>query len=168
MKTTLLVAWTEKDRLIGCKNGLPWKITKDLKLFQERTKGHTVIFGLTTYSNLPVKPLKGRLNIVVTPTFLEIPSILPRKTALAPACGVKEAIDLSCHNYPKNDIFICGGASIYKQALEQDLVDQMLVSVIPGHYTGDIYFPEFPDMWDREIVEQYDEFFVERWTKEMK
>ena len=68
MKTTLLVAWAEEsNRLIGSKNGLPWKIPRDLKLFKERTKGQIVIFGLTTYENLPFKPLYERVNIVIAP-----------------------------------------------------------------------------------------------------
>jgi dihydrofolate reductase len=155
-----LVAWAdESDRLIGSKNGLPWNIPKDLQLFKERTKGNTVIFGLTTYTNLPIKPLPGRVNLVVTPEYLEIPSELPRNT---------EAIEFSRINHPKNKIFICGGASIYKQALEKNLVDEMLVSVIPGKHDGDTYFPDFPHLWDRQVIEEYDDFVVERWTMETK
>jgi len=165
-KTILLTAWDD-NRLIGNGSGLPWKIPRDLKLFQKRTKGHTIIFGLNTYNGLPRRPLEGRVNIVVTPEFLEIPS-LARDTALIPACGVKNAIDISRFGYPKNKIFICGGASIYKQALEQDLVDEMLVSIIPGKHEGNVFFPEFPHVWDRRVIEEYNEFVVERWTKETK
>jgi dihydrofolate reductase len=165
MKTTLLVAWAEEsNRLIGSKNGLPWKIPQDLKLFKERTLGHTVIFGLTTYRNLPVKPLPARVNIVVSDEAT--PDYLPPDLIFVG--GIKEAIDYSRRCYPKRQIFICGGASIYKQALEQDLVDEMLVSQIPGKWEGDIRFPEFPHIWDREVIEEYDDFVVERWTRETK
>ncbi|MCK9458409.1 MAG: dihydrofolate reductase [Proteobacteria bacterium] len=189
MKTTLLVAWAEEsNRLIGSKNGLPWKVPRDLKLFKERTSGQTVIFGLTTYENLPFKPLLYRVNIVVAPEgesgytkyscSIDGEQCLRRVklgkvnemfgTQVVFIAGVKEAVDFARQNYPERGIFICGGASIYKQALELDLVDEMLVSQIPGKYEGDTFFPEFPHMWDREIIEEYEGFVVERWTKETK
>jgi dihydrofolate reductase len=164
---TLLVAWDEQ-RLIGKGSGLPWNIPFDLRLFKRRTKNNTVIFGLNTYNGLPKKPLSGRFNIVVTPEFLEVNSAFPPNTSLAPASSVKDAINKSRLYSPNNEIFICGGASIYQQALDQDLVDIMLVSIIPGEYEGNVYFPKFNYMWDRVVVEKYDEFVVEKWTKETK
>ena len=38
------------------------------------------------------------------------------------------------------DLMICGGASIYKQAL--GVADRMLLSRIPGKHVGDTYFPD--------------------------
>jgi dihydrofolate reductase len=167
METILLAAFDD-FKLIGNQNKLPWNIPNDLKLFKERTLGNTVIFGRKTYDNLPKKPLKGRNNIIVTSQFLEVPEMLPKNTTIAVVLGVKEAIQYSKYIYPKNNIFICGGASIYKQALEQSLVDYMLISHIPGKYDGDIYFPEFDHMWDIEIWETYEDFNVEKWTIETK
>ena len=167
-KVTLLVAWND-DRLIGRGTGkLPWNLPEDLKLFQQRTSGQVVIFGLNTYNGLPQKPLKGRFNIVITPEFLEIPGELPRNTRLAPACGIQDAISIARYACPSKEIFICGGASIYKQALEQDLVDRMLISVVPGVHQGDVYFPDFPGVWNRFVVEEYENFKVEEWTKDEK
>jgi dihydrofolate reductase len=160
---TLLVAWDDY-KLIGKDNGLPWHIPEDLKLFKKRTKGQTIVMGLKTYNGLPKKPLPDRTTIVVMmPEELETFD----KTAFV-AFGIKEAIDLSKKLFPDKEIFICGGASIYKQALEQNLVNRMLVSVIPGIYHGDTYFPEFPHIWERMIVEEYNEFIVEQWTREEK
>jgi len=164
---TLLVAWDEQ-RLIGKGSGLPWNIPFDLKLFNKRTKNNTIIFGLNTYNGLPKRPLPGRFNIVVTPEFLEVNNTFPPNTSLAPASGVKDAIDKSRLYSPNNEIFICGGASIYQQALDQDLVDRMLVSVIPGYYDGNVYFPEFSGIWNKIIIERYKELYVEEWTKDEK
>jgi hypothetical protein len=44
----------------------------------------------------------------------------------------------------------------------------MLVSVIPGIHEGDVHFPEFPGVWERRVVEKYNEFVVEEWTREEK
>jgi len=47
---------------------IPWKSKKDLKFFYNKTKNNVVIMGRNTYFSLPdeVKPLKNRLNIVLT------------------------------------------------------------------------------------------------------
>ena len=166
---SLLVAWDDY-RLIGSTKYpyLPFNITEDLKLFKKRTFGNTIILGKNTWDYLPKRPLPGRFNIVVTSKFLTIPSEFPPNTSLAPASGVKDAIDKSRLYSPNNEIFICGGASIYQQALDQDLVDRMLVSVIPGYYDGNVYFPEFSGIWNKIIIERYKELYVEEWTKDEK
>ena len=37
--------------------------------------------------------------------------------------------------------FIAGGASIYKQALEMDLVDEMIITEIDNKFEADTFFP---------------------------
>jgi dihydrofolate reductase len=173
MQVTLLTAWDE-NRLIGNGSGLPWFVSEDLKLFKIRTHRQTVVFGLKTYMGLPYKPLPRRVNAVVMFKEEYENFKFPRYTessqsyVIAAINGVKEAINLSKRCFPDNEIFICGGASIYKQALEQDLVDRMLVSVIPGEHEGDVYFPEFSGIWNRHVVERYNEFYVEEWIKDEK
>ena len=51
------------------------------------------------------------------------------------------------------DLYISGGASIYKQALRY--VDEHIISRIPGKHTGETYFPSF---------EEYD-FHLEKETQ---
>jgi len=45
---------------------LPWRISSDLKSFKAITMGKPVIMGRKTWESLPVKPLPGRMNIVLT------------------------------------------------------------------------------------------------------
>ena len=80
------------------------------------------IFGKNTYENLPIKPLLGRLNIVCSSSYkiekdgdvLRVPSL-------------EEAIK-QCGNTER--VFVCGGASVYKYALEHDLIDIMYLTRI--------------------------------------
>ena len=51
------------------------------------------------------------------------------------------------------DLYISGGASIYKQALPY--VDELIISRIPGKHTGETYFPS---------IEEYD-FHLEKETQ---
>lgn len=110
------------NNIIGHNGQLPWHSKQDLHFFKQMTMGHPCIFGKNTYENLPVKPLPGRLNIVCSSSYkiekdgdvLRVPSL-------------EEAIK-QCGN--ADQVFVCGGASIYKYALEHDLIDIMYLTRI--------------------------------------
>ena len=168
MQVTLLTGWDDY-RLIGKGSGLPWHIPEDLKAFKRRTKGQIIIMGLKTYNGLPKKPLPDRTTVVVmTPEEFKEFGIPPANVSVS--FGVKEAVVWARQiaQVEMKEVFICGGRSIYQQALEQDLVDRMIVSIIPGKYEGDVYFPEFPGVWNRYVIEEYDDFIIEEWTKDEK
>ena len=168
MRVTLITGWDD-NRLIGNGSGLPWHISEDLKVFKNRTKGQVIIMGLRTYNGLPKKPLPDRVNVVIMTEEEFHDFIIPKEGhVVVPFYGVKEGIKMAQRLWPDKEIFICGGRSIYQQALEQDLVERMLISIIPGEHEGDVYFPAFPGLWNRTIIEEYDEFKVEEWTKDQK
>ena len=60
-----LIAAMAKNRVIGDKGEIPWKIPGEQKLFKKFTMGHAVIMGRKTYESIG-QPLSGRTNIVVT------------------------------------------------------------------------------------------------------
>ena len=52
---------------IGYGNRLLVSIPADMKFFREKTMGHVIVMGRHTLESFPGgKPLKGRLNIVLT------------------------------------------------------------------------------------------------------
>lgn len=54
----------------GTANGLPWERNKaDMEHFKESTSGGAVLMGYKTFETLGSKPLKDRLNIVLTNDF---------------------------------------------------------------------------------------------------
>jgi dihydrofolate reductase len=55
-----------RNGVIGQEGRLPWRISSDLKSFKAITAGKPVIMGRKTWESLPVKPLPGRTNIVLT------------------------------------------------------------------------------------------------------
>ena len=60
-----------KNRGIGFKNQLPWKLTLDMHRFKKLTignKNNAVIMGRNTWESLPLKfrPLPKRTNIILT------------------------------------------------------------------------------------------------------
>ena len=62
----------DKNWGIGKGNDLMFSIPKDMKFFRETTKGKVVVMGLNTLRSFPNgKPLKNRINIVLSPDDVE-------------------------------------------------------------------------------------------------
>ncbi len=128
----LIWAMTE-DRLIGNKNLIPWHVKEDLLYYKEKTKGQTVLMGENTYDSLKsyykTKPLPYGKIYVASLSDREFND------------GIKVTDVVSFLENIDEDIFVVGGASIYKLALSK--ADRLYISIIKGKYEGDTYFPEF-------------------------
>ncbi|WP_371226612.1 dihydrofolate reductase [Roseovarius sp. 2305UL8-3] len=61
-----LVVARDRNGAIGKDGDIPWRAPEDLKMFQRETLGGALIMGRNTWESLPVKPLKNRLNCVVS------------------------------------------------------------------------------------------------------
>jgi len=128
-----------ENRVIGINNKLPWHLPADLRHFRRLTTGHPVIMGRRNYESIG-KPLPDRTNIVVTrnPDYR------------AAGCLVTHSLD-DAMNSAGNDseIFIIGGAEIYRQAF--DRANRIFITLIHARIEGDTYFPEFEGPPWREI-----------------
>ena len=65
MKISLIAA-IGKNRGLGKSGKIPWHISEDFKRFKQITLNHPIIMGRKTWESLPIKPLPGRYNIVIT------------------------------------------------------------------------------------------------------
>ena len=61
-----LVVARARNGAIGRENTIPWHAPEDLKFFQRETLGGVIIMGRNTWDSLPFKPLKNRVNLVVS------------------------------------------------------------------------------------------------------
>ena len=127
--------------VIGKDGNMPWHYPADLQRFKRLTMGGVVIMGRVTWESLPVKPLPGRLNLVGTsrPDDLELPD------GVLACPGLKAALAAAEARAPGKDIWIIGGARLYKEALAHaDLIDMTHVpDVVEGE--GLVFFPELPE-----------------------
>ena len=135
MMVSMVVAIAENNA-IGKDNQLLWHLPKDLKHFKTITSGHTVIMGRKTFDSVG-KPLPNRRNIVITRnTELSIESVEvvhDLATALA-LCTTEQ------------EVFIVGGAEIYKQAMAD--TDRIYLTVVHANFEADTFFPEIDkDIW---------------------
>lgn len=135
----LIVAYA-KNRVIGNKGQIPWRIKGEQKRFRELTTGNVVIMGRRSYEEIG-RPLPNRYTIVVSNTQKF------EAENCTTAGSLEEAIRIA--DKSKN-IYISGGAGLYKEAI--DIVDVMYVTEIDAVIEGDTYFPEFDaEQFDREV-----------------
>lgn len=148
-KISLIVARAQ-DSAIGRNNDLLWKIKDDLRLFKQTTAQHVVIHGRKSFESIGF-PLPNRTNIVIT----------RNKNYTAAGAFVthslNEALELGEKLEKCGEIFILGGAEIYRQAM--DVVDRMYVSEVEARFPdADAYFPEPNfDTWQKVNCQSYEQ-----------
>ena len=157
----IIIAAMSENRVIGKDNALPWSLKEDMARFKKLTVGYPCIMGNKTWVSLskrplPRRPLPGRLNIIIS-----------RSLAIAVAPGppvffsLQDAIQ-RCAGHEK--IFICGGASIYREALA--LADKIELTVIHRQYEGDVFFPEInPTVWSKTNTVDFDDYSFISYSK---
>lgn len=132
-----IVAAVALNGVIGKDGKLPWHFTEDMKHFRSLTTGHYVIMGRKTWDSLGRRPLPKRTNVVVTST----PEAIATRNVDVLAGKSLEDVIRFFKDSPKDiELFIIGGASIYKEALP--IADRMVITHISKEYEGDTFFPE--------------------------
>ena len=142
MKITLIAAMDGKDG-IGKNGTLPWNIPEDLQHFKEYTSGKVCVMGRKTWDSLPVKPLLGRYNWVLTESggTKELIAMVDSNDNFM--CSAMDyLLDMIRYKGINTDeLCIIGGASIYEQFMP--FATHMVLTHINGDYNCDTFFPEF-------------------------
>lgn len=140
MTVTLVVAVGDNG-VIGRDGGMPWPRTGDMRQFKELTWGHPVVMGRATYESIG-RPLPGRTSIVLT----RDPDWAPGHPDVVVAHDLADALVRAAALDP--EVFLIGGARVYAEALEGDLVDRMVVTHVPLSPEGDAFLaPVDPARW---------------------
>jgi dihydrofolate reductase len=153
----IIIAAISENNVIGKDNAIPWSIKEDLAHFKELTLGWPCIMGRKTWESLPKRPLPGRLNIIVSGSLKNANLVSPGVTESTKVkiCSSLSAAIEHCAAYQK--IFICGGASIYHEAIP--LAHTMELTHIHSSYDGDTFFPPIdPTVWVKTASVDFDKF----------
>lgn len=131
------------NKVIGDHLSIPWHLKADLIRFRVTTTGHAMIVGRTTWEMIKQayqsrgKPLPDRMTIILTNN--------PAYTVTEKNCYVvhsmEEAIELGKKLEP-TEIFIAGGASIYKLGLP--FANRLMLTLVHLTVKGDASFPDYP------------------------
>ena len=129
-----IIAAVARNRAIGHENKLIYWLPNDLKRFKTLTTGHTIIMGRNTFLSLPKGALPNRRNIVLT-----------RSQKAFPGCDVYTSLEEALAHCDKDeDVYIIGGASVYRQALP--LADRLcLTEINDTPEKADTFFPPYDD-----------------------
>lgn len=174
MKHFKAIAAMSQNRVIGAAGKIPWYLPDDFKWFKQTTMGHVIVFGRKTFESLG-RPLPHRKNLVLTrhPQSLikRHPEIFgqyhewrggqflkqPYQFHFS-KLGEKQETEIFIFNsldklnpgeFP-NDIFICGGAEIYAEALPR--CSDLYLTLVKRDVEGDAFFPEFENKFN--LVEE--------------
>lgn len=132
----------DKGFPIGKNGQIPWHNSADMKWFKETTTGHTVIMGRKTYESIG-HPLKNRRNIVIS-------SSLKSKDGVEVFPSLEDALTTV---QPSEIVYIIGGATLYKYAIEHGLANRLLIDFIAEEVSdADAFFPDIvtDNSWEEE------------------
>lgn len=125
--------WAEdKNKLIGQEGKLPWHLPNEMKHFVNVTMNDVVVMGRKTYESIPNRPLKNRVNIILT----------NNKSYEAPGAIVlhsKEEIMEYVKDLDK-PVHIIGGTTLFDLFIDE--VDLLYRTVVDEEFIGDTYMPD--------------------------
>ncbi len=117
---------------IGKHNDLMFRLPKDMKFFRETTSGKVVVMGRNTLLSFPNgKPLKNRINIVLSPS--DIGGDVVTVHNLDELFGEIE-------KYPPEDVYVVGGASVYRTLIPY--CTEVLVTKVDADGGAEVFVPD--------------------------
>lgn len=135
-KPLKMIVATDANYGIGKNGDLLFHIPEDLNFFKNVTMGNVVVMGRTTFESLGSKPLKGRINIVLTSNT----DLISDSTNLF-FMNIKQFEHWLENNAPDDkDVFIIGGGQVYEHYI--DRCDTLYITTYNKAFSNvDTYFP---------------------------
>ena len=143
-----LIAAVCKGGGIGKNNTLPWKIKEDLIQFSKLTRGNgnnAVVMGRKTWESLPNGAMIGRDNIVLSNTLTFEEKIAGNH--ITKSFSRIDDVNNFCLLKKYDQVWVIGGATIYKIFLDAGLIDVCSITYIGKEFSCDTTFPEFDKSW---------------------
>jgi dihydrofolate reductase len=136
--------------VIGRDGDLPWRLSGDLAFFKRTTMGKPVIMGRKTWDSLPIKPLPGRMNIVLSRdgSFEPTGSIACEDFSEAVQIGREQAADDGVE-----EVCVIGGAALFALALPK--ARRIYLTEVEAEIDGDTHFPDFDQTQWREVRREH-------------
>jgi len=162
---------------IDSKNGLskngdiPWKSKTDMLFFMNKTINNIVIMGKNTFFTIPKehRPLKNRLNIVLTSTpnlYVEKNVIFTNKNDIYQDILNNKNIYCEIYDFLKKDfkIFFIGGKTIYNQYIP--LCETIWITYIKHNYNCDLFMDyDYSKQFTEELYKEDDELKIVKYTR---
>jgi dihydrofolate reductase len=131
------IAAMSLNRVIGAGSRIPWHIPEDFKWFKQMTTGQVIVMGRKTFEAIG-KPLPNRQTLVLSRSSQSIQGV--------ETISSLSQIDPADAAFAGRNIFICGGAEVYQQALP--MCSDLYLTLVKRVVEGDILFPSFEEHFD--------------------
>lgn len=119
-----------RNGVMGKDNGMPWRLPRDMAFFKQQTIGKTIVMGRKTWESFGSRPLKDRVNVIMTRD----------KEFTAQGAQVIHSLEEALEYANNQELMIIGGAQIYEKWLPY--ADRLLVTRIDEDFEGDTVFPD--------------------------
>ena len=139
-----LVVARARNGVIGRDGDLPWRLRSDLQRFKAITIGKPCIMGRKTWESLPLRPLPGRLNIVLTRD--ESYEAEGRSRGALVCTSLDEAIEIAreqAQDDGLDEICVIGGTALFEKALPR--AKRLYITEVDAEVEGDALFPVFDE-----------------------
>ena len=153
MRVTAIAA-IGRNRELGLRNELLWRIPEDLQRFRDLSRGHPVIMGRVTFDSIVAalgKPLPGRTSIVITRDPTKLGEYVKRVDVI-PALSIDDALRTAAEAPGSDEVIIAGGAQIYELALPH--TEMLRLTIIDATHEADSFFPSYEDAFTDVIAEE--------------
>ncbi len=139
-----LVVARGRNGVIGREGDLPWRLRSDLQRFKAVTMSKPCLMGRKTWESLPLKPLPGRLNLVLT---RDESYETEGKAKGALVCAtLDEAIEIARETAEEDgvdEICVIGGTALFAAALPR--ARRLYLTEVDAAPEGDATFPAFDE-----------------------
>lgn len=117
------------DNVIGIGPHIPWRVSSDFKRFRRLTEEQYLVAGQTTYETFPNRTLPNRKIIILTFNENYEVSDPENHTVVTDVRELKEF---------EHDLYLAGGASIYKLFMLNESAKLVPDIVVDSMYCGDL------------------------------
>lgn len=148
-----LVVARGSNGVIGRDGDLPWRLRSDLQRFKAITIGKPCIMGRKTWESLPLRPLPGRLNVVLTrdegwgeegqAKGALVCRTLDEAIEIAREQAMEDGVDEIC---------VIGGAALFAAVLPR--AKRLYITEVDAAPEGDVRFPAFDEAAWTEVADE--------------
>ena len=128
---------------IGKNNNLLFSLKKDMAFFRQTTTGKVVVMGAKTFQTFPNGALPNRVNIVLDHQGNNHDGATTVTTV--------EDLFALLQNYNTDDVFVIGGATVYKLLLNH--CQTAYVTKVQADGDAEVFFPNLDEMESWQLVE---------------
>lgn len=149
------IAACDPNGVMGKNGKLPWHCPEDLRHFSQTIGNSPLIMGHKTYQTLPSHYFENRSTIIFS-----------RKKH--PSTQQKKFVT-SLDDLEIDTAYVIGGAEIFRLFLENNLIDEFILTKLKKVYDGDTFFPlSSLNGWKKTVLRKTSEFTLYRYENPCK